>query len=115
MGLTAEEVRRRQSLGGRIGAAKKKLMFGGPSMADAARARRAYRESFEVAHGGDPAAYADLPQRMRPAGLCRACPERIVVPETATPAERREFAAYLRSMHYSRLALLAVAKRRATR
>ncbi len=33
MGLSVEQVRRAQSLGGRIGAAKKHLLFGGPSMA----------------------------------------------------------------------------------
>jgi hypothetical protein len=115
MGLTVEQVRRAQSLGGRIGAAKKYLLFGGPSKAEAHRARRAYRATFEVAHGGDPAEYADLPKHMRPAGLCRACPDRIEVPVTATEDQRREFAAGLRSMHYSRLALLAVEKRRTTR
>ena len=113
-GLTAEQVRRAQSLGGRIGAAKKHLMFGGPSKAEAQRARRAYQASFEVAHGGDPAEFADLPKRLRPVGLCRACPDRIEVPATANDEQRREFAAYLRSMHYGRLAFLAVAKRRAT-
>jgi hypothetical protein len=114
-GLSVEEVRRRQSLGGRIGAAKKHLLFGGPSMAEAARARRAYRASFEVAHGGDPAEYASLPQRLRPVGLCRACPERIEVPASATPEQRREFADGMRSMHYGRLAIRAVARRKATR
>ena len=113
-GLTAEQVRRAQSLGGRIGAAKKHLMFGGPSKAEAQRARRAYRATFEIAHGGDPAEYADLPKRLRPVGLCRACPDRIEVPTTATEDQRREFAEGLRSLHYGRLALLAVAKRRAT-
>lgn len=112
MGMTEEQVRRAQSLGGRIGAAKKYLLFGGPSMADAQRARRAYRASFDVAHGGDPAEYADLPQRLRPVGLCRACPDRIEVPEGWTPDHRREFADGLRSLHYGRLALLAVKKRR---
>ncbi len=113
MGLSVEQVRRAQSLGGRIGAAKKHLLFGGPSMAEAARARRAYRASFEVAHGGDPREYADIPQRLRPVGLCRACPDRIEVPQDWTPDQRREFADGLRSLHYGRLALLAVAKRRA--
>lgn len=114
-GLTPEQVRRAQSLGGRIGAAKKHLMFGGPSKAEAARARRAYRASFDRGHGGDPADYAGVALRLRPVGLCRACPDRIETPDTATPEERREFAAHLRSMHYTRLALLAVAKRRASR
>ena len=65
-GLTAAEIRRRQSLGGQDRRREEALMFGGPSMAEAARARRAYRPSFEVAHGGDPPAYADLPQRFGP-------------------------------------------------
>jgi hypothetical protein len=114
-GLNVKEVRRRQSLGGRIGAAKKYARFGPPDPWAPTKARRVYRESFEVAHGGDPTEYADLPRPMRPVGLCRACPDRIVVPEAATPEQRREFAAHLRAMHYGRLALRAVAKRRATR
>ena len=113
-GLTSEQVKRAQSLGGRIGAAKKHLLFGGPSKAEAERARRAYAASFEVAHGGNPAAYADIPRQLRPVGLCRACPDRVEIPATATPDKRREVAADLRSLHYGRLAFLAVAKRRAT-
>lgn len=113
-GLSVDEVRRRQALGGRVGAAMKLARFGRPDPWAPTKARRVYRASFEVAHGGDPAEYADLPKRLRPVGLCRACPDRIEVPETATDAERHEFAAYLRSMHYGRLTLLAVAKRRAT-
>lgn len=111
-GLNPEQVRRAQSLGGQIGAARKHLMFGGPSKAEARRARDAWQRSFEVAHGGDPAEYADLPKRLRPIGLCRACPNRIEVPETATDSQRREFAEHLRTSHYSALALLAVASRR---
>lgn len=112
MGMTEEQVRRAQSLGGKIGAARKHLMFGGPSKADAHRAQRAYQASFEVAHGGDPAEYGDLPKRLRPVGLCRVCPSRIEVPATATDDQRREFARHLRTSHYGALALLAVESRR---
>jgi hypothetical protein len=117
MALTVEEIRRRQRDGGRIGGLTKRLLFGVPHRDAPIKARRVYRESFSIAHGGDPThePWASMARRDRPVGLCAICPERTVVPEDVSPERRAEMASALRAIHYQRLARCAVDRRRATR
>jgi len=115
MGLTVEQIRRAQSVGGRAGAARKLLLHGRPHRDEIKAAQRAYRASFEVAHGGDPRAepWASMRKADRPIGLCRLCPKRIDVPDLP-PDERAEFVDLLRRQHFIALAARAVQRRRTT-
>lgn len=107
------EARRRQlSLAGRLGALT--LHTRHPDFRpDPTAATVAYQRSFEVAHGGHPDEYLDLPRRLRPPGLCRACPTRIEIPADWPPDRRSDAAATLRRIHFQRLADRAVEARRA--
>jgi hypothetical protein len=108
-----ERIRRAQSRGGQMGAAKRWLLFD-PVPDAIVPAQQAYRASFRSAHGGDPAAYASIRKRDRPVGLCRWCPDRVEVPAGATEKKRDEYARYLMGRHFSALSAKAVAARRAS-
>jgi hypothetical protein len=104
-------VRKAQSRGGVIGAQKRWLLFD-PDPTAIIPAQQAYRASFRVAHGGDPAAFAHMAKRDRPVGLCAHCPDRVEVPPDATEARRDEYARFLRGRHFAALSAKAVAARR---
>jgi hypothetical protein len=114
--LTVEEVRRRQREGGKRGAYTKLALFGRPDPWAPTEARRVYRESFAIAHGGDPRRepWASMPKAQRPIGLCRWCPTRVELAANLSDEERAYRAQNLRSAHYKAMSDRAVARRRAT-
>lgn len=107
-----ERRRRQLSFAGRIGALKRWASH--PTAPDGVteNAVAAFRESFRIAHGGDPAAYDHLPKKRRPVGLCRVCPTRIEVPDEWDDDRKDRFAKQLRQQHYQHVAAKAVQARR---
>jgi hypothetical protein len=111
--MIAEALSRKRSRAGRIGG-HMRWALNPDLIPDTSPATQAQRDGFQLGHGGHPDAYAHLPKDEQPKGLCRACPKRVAIPASADDATRERTAARLRSVHYSRLADLAVAKRRRT-